>query len=587
MSTRRPPAYGVRQLARTFGPELWAVRYRILLANSVTLIAVAANALSPWPLKQLIDGLITGVPSTGAATEAFGREPHGFAIGLGLVFLSLSLISAFAESGDGLITAQIRERLSRAIRDRVMAHLQTLPPTIRTKYRSGELVLRLVGDVEHFARLWTKTLPLLGRVVATTIVTIAGIAWLSPWMGAMCLWALPALALLVRHFGRRVAQTSRAKRQREGEVAAMAQEIVRGLPVIQALGASAGVRSRFDRVSAAGLRAGVEAARAAARLERGFEIARAMATALVMVGGALMVLRGWLTVGSLTVLSAYVAQLLRPIDKLNELNEAVSRGVVAGERLASLLAEQPLVSDRPDAVTVHRAAGRLELRDVWFSYPADGPARLPVLRGVNVTFEPNRLTVLLGTSGAGKSTVISLLVRLFDPTSGSIWLDGRPIETIALASLRAQFAVMTQDLHLFSGSLRETIGAVDIDESRVWDALRLVALDEFVRSLPAGLETRLGEDGVNLSGGQRQRLSLARALLLDRPILLLDEPLANVDTVSARVILGALRTLRASRTLVAITHESSLVDHADAVYHLAGGTARVGPPSRPTLEVVR
>jgi ABC-type multidrug transport system fused ATPase/permease subunit len=181
--------------------------------------------------------------------------------------------------------------------------------------------------------------------------------------------------------------------------------------------------------------------------------------------------------------------------------------------------------------------------------------------------------VLQGESGAGKSTILSLLVRLFDPTNGEILLDGIPLPQIKLKSLRSQVAIMTQELHLFSGTLRSVLMPTDVElsETRLWDALSLVALDEFVRALPRKLDTPLGEDGLNVSGGQRQRLSLARAFLLDRPILLLDEPLANVDAASAAVILKALDRLRSGRTCLAITHESTLLKYADNVYCLKEG----------------
>lgn len=579
----------LRHLVRAFGPELWALRWAFVRANAITLAAVVAAALAPWPLKWIIDGLLS--PDTGSVLPAAITRlgPDAGILALGGVFLVLALIGAIAESSDGVVTARIRERLCFAIRDRMLHHLQMLPPTIRATHRSGELVLRIVGDVDQFARLWTKTLPLLVKFGATLLITVAGITWLSPWMGLACAAFLPALWALVRVHGSRVAETSRAKRRREGDVAGVAQEIVRGLPVIQALGATEGARERFAAVSAEGLRAGVVASQAAARFERSFEVARAVVTAGVTVGGALLVVRGWLTVGELTVMCAYIAQLVRPIDKVNELTESVTKGLVAGERLVRLLQEQPAVADAPGAVDLPRAHGRIELRDVRFSYPSRDGARAEVLHGVTMTLEPGRLTVLQGASGAGKSTLISLLLRLFDPSSGSITLDGRPLQAVTLRSLRSHFAVMTQDLHLFAGTLRQalTLDAGAIDDRRIWDALQFVALDDFVRGLPGALDTPLGEDGINMSGGQRQRLSLARAFLLDRPVLLLDEPLANVDAESARVILAALHRFRVGRTCLAITHESSLVAHADVLYRLAQGTVTLEPRPRPVLELAR
>lgn len=579
----------LRQLARTFAPDVWPLRKAFIKANLITLTAVAGNALAPWPLKWIVDRLIAGQPGGGWPAWMGSLGLQDGVLVLGGVFLALALGSALAEAADAVVAARIRERLAFAIRGRMFAHLQTLPPTIRTTHRCGELVMRMVGDVDQFTRFWTKTVPLLVKFTGTLLVTAAGIAWLSPWMGLSTLASLPLLWTLVRFHGRRVAAASRTKRRREGEVAGVAQEIIRGLPVIQALGATEHAGRRFAAVSGDGLRAGVHAAQAAAGLERSFGLARAVVMATATAGGALLVIRGWMTVGELTVLTAYVAQLVRPIDKVNEITEAVAKGLVSGERLMRFLGERPLVQDAPGAMELDRAAGLIELQDTWFSYPTDGTARPAVLRGVNMRIEPGALTVLVGTSGAGKSTLISLCLRLFDPTTGSVRLDGRPLDAYTIRSLRSNFAVMTQDLHLFSGTLRQVLAieADSVDERRIRAALSFVALDDFVASLPAGLDTPLGEDGVNLSGGQRQRLSLARAFLLDRPILLLDEPLTNVDAESARVILDALERLRVGRTCLAITHESTLVARADVVYRIADGKVRPDTRPRPILEIVR
>ncbi|MEZ5291091.1 MAG: ABC transporter ATP-binding protein [Vicinamibacterales bacterium] len=577
-----PPRPGAaREAVMTFRHELWALRRRFAAAYLVTVTAVGAGLLGPLLVKVMIDWLVTGRrPGLLDAGPAAGWPPDAVAALLGAALVVTGIAGALAESGDGLLMARIRERLALVIRRRVSTHLQTLPPTIRTTHRSGELVLRLVGDVDQLTRFFTKTLPLLVRHVATAILTLGAMLWISPGVGVAAALALPALVLLVRRHGRDISRTSRLKRRRDGEVAALAQEIVRGLPVLQAMGTTGGAAARFDTVSADSLRAGVEAARAATRLERTFELARGVAIAAVTAGGALVVLRGRLTVGELTVIAAYVTQLLKPIDKINDLIEATTRGLVAAERLSGLLAERPAVSDPAHPRTIGLARGRLELDDVWFAYPGPGPSPF-VLRGVTASFEPGSFSVVLGRSGAGKSTLFSLFVRLFDPASGTVRLDGHPVPALALADLRAQFAVMTQDLHLFSGSIRETLsGVAAVPEGALWDALARVAMDGFVRRLPHGLDTVLGEDGVNLSGGQRQRISLARALLLYRPVLLLDEPLANVDRESARVILEALASLRIGRTVIAITHETDLAAYADHVYRLDEGRLEPVPEAR-------
>jgi ATP-binding cassette subfamily B protein len=474
----------------------------------------------------------------------------------------------------------LREQLNVESRDRMLAHLERLPPTIQTAHRSGELVMRLVNDVDLFVRLQTKTLPTLFEYLVTTVATVALMFWLQPKLTLISVALVPGLVVLMRHYAVRLAGASREKRRREGEVAGFAQEIVRGMTVIQALGGERHARERFRQMNARSLRAGQQETRVAASMERTLRIVHGAATALIVGGGAWMVISGYLTLGSLIVLSSYLTLLLRPIERLNDLAETASKGLVGGERLLSLLHQQPAVVDSPNGIRLDRARGIIELRDVWFSYSATGRRRATVLKGVNLRLQPGQLAVLVGASGAGKSTLLSLLVRLFDPTAGTILLDGVPLPAIALDSLRGQIATMAQDTRLFAGSIRQAVAPIEpaIADDRIWEALALVAMDGFVRALPDGLDTMLGEDGVNISGGQRQRLSLARAFLLDRPVLLLDEPLSNVDAESEAVIAEALRHLRHGRTCLAITHRLSLFEHSDVVYRLQDGRIVEQPP---------
>jgi len=482
----------------------------------------------------------------------------------------LALARALCETLQATANARLRERLNMRLRDRMLAHLQTLPPTIRTSHRSGELVMRLVGDVDLFVRLQIKTLPAIFEHSVTSVATMALMFWLQPRLALITVVMVPGLAVMVRHYGIRLARASREKRRREGDVAGLAQEIVRGMPTIQALSGEQYARERFWRSNARSLEAGVEETRATAQMERSLRTAYGVATAATIGGGAILVLQGRLTLGALTVLATYLARLLSPIERLNDIAENASKGLAGGERLLSLLHLRPAVEDAPGAREISRARGVIELRDVCFEYAG---RRAPVLRGVNLRLEPGRLALLVGRSGAGKSTLLSLLIRLFDPTSGTILLDGCPLPAIAIRSLRNQISMMSQDTHLFAGSLRQALipdGAA-VDDARVWESLTLVAMDEFVRALPERLDTAIGEDGVNLSGGQRQRLSLARAFLLDRPILFLDEPTSNIDAASEALIARALDRIRVGRTCLAITHRLTLFDHADVVYHLEDG----------------
>ena len=568
-----------RDVLRWAAPIALEQRSLLVSAYSLRVACVVLALAAPWPLKVIIDNVLSRrpFPSVLAATGLRGASPEAVVLVMAAVMVALAAARALVESQYAARTARFRERLNIEVRDRMMVHLQQLPPTIRTIHRSGELALRLVGDVDQFVRFLARTMPTIVEYVLTTAATLALMLWLQPALTLFAVLLMPALAAIVRIYGARLGRASRERRRREGEVAGLAQEIVRGLPVIQALGGDEHARQRFRRLNANCLAAGVAETRAASQMERTIRIAHGLATAVLVAGGALLVLEGRLTLGALTVLASYLTQLLKPVERLNDLAETTSKGLAAGERLIALLEEQPAVRDAPDAIPIERAHGVIELRDVCFSY---GAGRRTVLRGVNLRLEPGRLAVLVGASGAGKSTLLSLLVRLFDPTSGDILLDGRPLSAFTVQSLRRQVAIMAQDTHLFAGSLRDALTPTgeQVTDDRMWEALALVAMDAFVRSIPGRLDAPLGEDGVNLSGGQRQRLSLARAFLLDRPILLLDEPTSNVDPESEAIIASALGHMRYSRTCLAITHRPALFDHADVVYRLDDGRIAIQPP---------
>ncbi|NOT54098.1 MAG: ABC transporter ATP-binding protein [Deltaproteobacteria bacterium] len=579
-----------RRLLHAFGPDLWSHRRRLTIAYLCRLIAVGAGVLAPWPLKIIIDHVITAHPlPPPLQTVASGLSPDTLVIALAVFFIVVTIVGALAGAREKAANARVRERLTLELRDRLLVHLQTLPPTLRTAHRSGELVLRLVGDVDLFVRAQTKTLPLLFQHAATTVAILMALLWLDPRLAALCLSLVLGIGLLVRYYSSSLGVASRTKRRHEGEVSGLAQEIIRGLPVLQALGQTQPTRKRFASMNVKRLQAGVQETWVTVRMERALQIAQGVVVGLVTGGGALLILRGDLTIGELTLVLSYLSQLLKPIEKLNDLTETTTRALVGGERLLALLDLRPAVEDAPTAIDLGRARGEIEFREVSFAYPVHDGRTKPVLRGVNMRLAPGQLTVLIGRSGAGKSTLLSLLVRLFDPSTGTILLDGHPLPTIALRSLRAQIATMTQEAHLFAGPLRAVLSASETvsDERKIWEALTFVALDDFVRGLPDQLDTMLGEDGLNLSGGQRQRLSLARAFLLDRPILLLDEPLANVDTASATVILEALARLRVGRTCLAITHQPALLEYADVVYRLEEGGMIEKETHAATVPVVR
>lgn len=571
---------GLISVFQRFWPFLWQRKRQLGGSYSLGLIAAGMVVLTPWPLKFIIDNVLGNHPFPaffGNIVQGLSSEMMIILLGISVIFIRVA--GTLASSTEKILNAQIREHVGVEIRDHLLNHLQTLPLTLRQSHRSGDLVLRLIDDVIQVVRLFTKTLPKIFRMGADVFLAFAVMFWMDPRLAGFSALILLSLGFLTRRYAGPLQNASRQKRRREGKTSGLAQEIIRGLSTIQVLGIEKAVRKRFKKSNRKSLNAGLDELRVAVSMERILQIISGILIGLVVGGGGILVLKSQITVGELTVFAVYVSQLLRPVKRINTLALGISQAVARGEKLISLLdqhSDDPMPSDTAEKISFDKpSTGLLELRGVTFAYPTSnsGPEPEPVLMDLDLKLERGQLAVLTGASGSGKTTLFNLLLRLVEPTSGEILLDKIPYKHLDLKSLRSQFAVMLQDTHLFAGSIRESLCPTDrkVDDGELWNALRLVGLQDHIRRLPEGLDAQLDEDGVNFSGGQRARLSLARAFLPDRPILLLDEPLANVDTESQKIILDALDQIHPTRTCLVITHQLSLLDRADVVLRLDSG----------------
>ena len=580
----------VSQWLALAGSDLWVCRGRLLSAYLLGLIAVGATALLPWPLKLTIDHVLTGHPLPAMLDTAWRKltayyhimpSNTDFAVLLAACYAVIAVVGAICAAAEKKIGARVRERLVLSIRDTILAHVQCLPLALRSNYRKGEMVLRLIDDVQQLVRLLTKTMPVIFKHIALSVLTLAVMFWIEPGLAFAGLVVIAILAMVVVFFGRGLHQASRDKRAQEGSVAGFAQEAIKVLPTTQALGSEEHMRERFRSINRKSLAAGVRAVEVAVGMERAMQIINGCAIALMMGAGTLLVLRSRMTLGDLTVFIAYMTQLLKPVEKINELASSVSRGVSRGERLAALLDEKSVRRDDPDSYSIRNCRGVIEFCSVDFAYP-DTPGGHLLLRNAGFRLQPGQLTLLTGASGSGKSTLVSLLLCQLEPLSGQIRLDGVPYSRISLSSLRGQYAIMLQDHDLIAGTLRDALwmSSEPMDDDRIWEVLAMVDMERHLRQLPAGIDVDLAEDAINFSGGQRARLSLARALLLDRPIMILDEPLANIDAQSQKVILDALDRIRTEKTCLVISHQPILVEWVDVVLTLKEGNLLVSRPDR-------
>ena len=576
------PADWVR-IFQIFLPMLWVHRNKLIIAYFWGLIAVSAVLLAPWPLKYIIDNVLAGKPLPGWFDFiTAGMSPSGLVLTLAVATALIAVIGALSSAAEKMRNARIREQLDREVRNKVLQHIQNQPASMFDQHKSGELVLRLVDDGDKVVRLLTKTTPVIFRHLTTSILAFVAMILVSPLLGVLGGIIVFGLVMLIRRYAEPLRLASRNKRIAEGDVSALAQEIIRGLANTQVLGMEQKVSDRFNDKTRISKHAGVEETRLVVDMERIMQLAKGLAIALIIGGGGMLVLKGQLTLGSLTVCMAYIIQLLKPVEKINDLAYSVSRAMVRGENLVQLLDQHSNIQNNSNAIMLDNPKGEIRFEQVSFTYPSDPNSShnecltldRQVLDTINFVLEPGKLTLLTGPSGSGKSTLLNLMLRMMDPTSGTLYFDGVPYPDIQLKkSLRQQFAVMLQRNYVFAGSLHEHFFIADRkpDDAQIWHALELVAMTDFVKKLPQGLYTPLGEDAANLSGGQRARLALARTFLMNRPVLLLDEPLANVDPESREIILDALDRIRAGRSCLVVTHQLEMADRADQIVVLRNG----------------
>lgn len=563
-----------RTLARTvrrFGPFWLRYPLRLTFAYTAGLTATALTLAAPLPLKVIIDNVLLGANSGLAWLDALRPELQIGALALAAAIIALA--AAFASAAEKVASARLRELMTRDLRAVSLDHVLGLSVLQRHADRSGELVLRLIDDTGQIARLFCKTFPTIFRYAVTVLLTLAAMWWLSGALGALGLFIGLALIWLMRRAAPRLQDASHAKRKLEGGVAGFAQEVLRGLGFVQSVGGEDEVRERFVGVNAESTAAGVNETRTQVALERGMQSASGIAVALLVGLGALLVLYGHLSIGALTVCLAYLNQLLKPVEKINELAGAVTGALARADRLSELLERPTGLAVNPGAATPVRVRGELTLRACSFAHRSPGVGVQTALWDADLVVREGECVVIEGPSGAGKSTLLGLILRLYDPEQGHLALSGRVYRDWPVHELRRQFAVMRQETHLFAGTIRDALmfGVGARGDADLLRALDRVALGDLVSGSPLGLDSPLGEDAGNLSGGQRARLALARALLAQRPVLLLDEPFANVDPESRAVLVEALSEERGVRTMLIVTHQALPPGFADRTLRLHAG----------------
>ena len=570
-----------RALAATYSrlrPYLAPVRSELALAIVCSLGAVAMVIIRPWPIKILFDYALLPDERVKWVFPFAMLKGYG-AMGIAAI-CSAAVIATSALWGafnylERYLVASAGQAVTFSIRRRLFGRLQRLSLRYHRQRHIGDLLLRATSDVNMMRDMFVDaSLVILsqGLVLVAMIVVMFALDWQLS-LGAIAV--LPILSLSVVQTSSDLRGAVRKQRARESRVASRVGEMLQGVPVIQAFGREPYEDARFRSLNRRNLDAGLRVVRLAASLERNSELLLAVGTGAVLWLGTSRVLSGVLTPGDLLVFTAYVAGMYRPLRRIARLTGRVSKAQACAERVFSVLESEDRVRVHRDAEPLDQPAGRIRLRDVALSY---GPGNR-ALDGVSLTIKPGRTVAVVGPNGAGKSSLCALIARLYDPTEGTITLDGRKLHHIRLDSLRAAVAMVFQQPMLFSGTIAENIAfaAPDADARCIEGAARAAGAHSFIAALPDGYDTTVGERGDTLSGGERQKISIARALLNDPTILLLDEPTASLDPDSQIAVNQALAGASKGRTTLRVSHRLSEIRGADRIVVLIEGRiAQIG-----------
>jgi subfamily B ATP-binding cassette protein MsbA len=543
-------------------------KMRMLALLASMLLTSAVEMLVPWPIKFVVDNIVGHQPVFGLDVQS--RPLAALLVLAGAAYALLAALRGLFGVLRQRWTAQIGQAASLTLRGDLYTQVQRLSLGFYDRARTGDMVTRITRDVDKLQEAFVDGLSLFS-VDLVTVVGIAATMLLVDWrFGLVSLLVVPPLLLIFGTFRGRVKEAALAVRSGEGAMASLSQEVLSTIRVVRAFGQEQREQVRFMDQTRSMADATIRAATWQGVFDFWVEVATAGGIALVLAYGASRVATGDLTLGTLLVFMQYVTTLYTPIRRLTRLTTVVQKASASAERIDELFQAARDVTDPPTGRVLGRARGRLELRDVWFEYV---PGR-PILRGINLDVAPGEVIALVGSTGSGKSTLASLLTRMYDPTAGEVRLDGLDIREVRLRSLRAQFSMVLQDTVLFAGTIRDNIayGKPDATTEEITAAARAAHAHGFISELPKGYATEVGERGLTLSGGQRQRIAIARALLTNAPVLIMDEPTSAVDPESERLILDALRHLVRGRTVLIITHRPSLTQLANRVVTLANGT---------------
>ena len=554
--------------------ELLKPHSKALIAGAFAVTGeTIASLLEPWPLKIVLDNVLKGSSSHGWLDHLI-RSIAGtdkltvltFAAAAVLVIAAFGALCSYAEKR---ITTTVGEWVAHDLRSTLYAHIQRMSLAYHDQKRTGDLISRVTSDIDAIQSFVTSGL--LGALISClTLLGMVGVMLYLNWRFTLiALSVAPILFIVVFSYTRRIKKAAREARKKEGEIVSVIEEVFSSMRVVKAFAREDYEQHRLEEQSLESVELALRARSLKAKLSPLVEIIVACGTCLVLWFGARMVLDGRLDVGALIVFVWYLGKMYKPMQELSKMTDTFSKAAVGYERIKEILETDGQVVDLPNAKRAPRLKGLIEFKDVSFGYEDQHP----VLSDLNLTVQPGQTVALVGPTGAGKTTIISLIPRFYDPTSGTITIDGRDVRSYTQKSLRQQISFVLQETVLFHGTVWHNIayGKPEATRAEILRAAELANAQEFIEKMPDKYDTIVGECGVTLSGGQRQRIAIARAVIRNTPILILDEPSSGLDAASEKLVFEALDRLMEGKTSIVIAHRLSTIQRADVIFVIDGG----------------
>jgi ABC-type multidrug transport system fused ATPase/permease subunit len=560
----------IRELVRPY-------RGTLLIILMAMLVETLMSLAGPWPLKIILDNVVGSdrFPEWfdhlvgWSFTAGLGHGKMGIAALAALTAILIAAIGAVASYIDNYYTESVGQYVAHDLRMRTYHHLQRLSLSYYDTHQTGTLLSTITDDIQTIQGFASSaTLGIL--VDLFTILGMLGLMfWLNWDFALIAVGVTPFLLLFVSRFKRAVKKATHEVRHRQSDIVAAVQEGLESVRVVQAFGRQELEQEQLGKVSIATVEAALKARKVKSLLSPIVAVTIALCTAFVLWRGAALMLAGVMTAGALTVFLSYLNKFFKPVQDLAKMTNTIAQAAVGVERIQAILDSDTVIPERPGAREPESTRGEIAFEHVGFAYNQ----AVPVLRDVSFTINSGQLIGIVGPTGCGKSTIVSLIPRFYDPTTGSVKIDGVDIRDFKLHPLRDQIGFVLQDTVLFRGTIRENIayGRPGATQEDIETAARLANADEFIARMSRGYDTMVGERGLTLSGGQRQRIGIARAIIRNNPILILDEPTAALDTESERLVIEALERLMKGKTVITIAHRLSTIRDADKIIVLKNG----------------